>query len=59
MTDDVYEFMRKNDELRRDASEDQGRIDSVSRRLRENTEINNFSLLIETALRRKQRKEST
>lgn len=59
MADDVYEFMRKNDELRRDASEDQDRIDSVSRRLRKNTEINNFSLLIETALRRKQRKEST
>ena len=58
MTDDVYEFMRKNDELRRDASEDQDRIDSVSRRLRKNTEINNFSLLIETAMRRKQRKEN-
>ena len=56
MADDVYEFMRKNDELRRDASEDQDRIDSVSRRLRKNTEINNFSLLIETAMRRKQRK---
>ena len=58
MIDDVYEFMRKNDELRRDASEDQDRIDSVSRRLRKNTEINNFSLLIETAMRRKQRKEN-
>lgn len=58
MIDDVYEFMRKNDELRRDVSEDQDRIDSVSRRLRKNTEINNFSLLIETAMRRKQRKEN-
>ena len=58
MTDDVYEFMRKNDELRRDASEDQDRIDSVSRSLRKNVEINNFSLLIETAMRRKQRKEN-
>lgn len=58
MTDDVYEFMRKNDELRRDASEDQDRIDSISRRIRKNTEINNFSLLIETAMRRKQRKEN-
>lgn len=58
MTDDVYEFMRKNAELRRDVSEDQDRIDCVSRRLRKNTEINNFSLLIETAMRRKQRKEN-
>ena len=58
MSDDVHEFMAKNAELRRDASDDQDRIDSISRRLRKNTEINNFSLLIETAMRRKQRKEN-
>lgn len=58
MSDDVHEFMRKNAELRRDASDDQDRIDSISQRLRKNTEINNFSLLIETAMRRKQRKEN-
>ena len=59
MADDVHEFMAKNAELRRDASDDQDRIDSISQRLRKNTEINNFSLLIETAMRRKQRKENT
>lgn len=59
MADDVFEFMRKNAELRRDASEDQDHIDDISQRLSKNTEINNFSLLIETAMRRKQRKEST
>ena len=59
MADEVHEFMAKNAELRRDASDDQDRIDSISQRLRKNTEINNFSLLIETAMRRKQRKENT
>lgn len=58
MTNDVFEFMRKNAELRRGASEDQDNIDDISRRITRNTEINHFSLLIETAMRRKQRKEN-
>lgn len=57
MMDELYEFLRKNEELRQNVADDQERIDSVGRSLKRNTEINNFSLLIETAMRRKQRKE--
>lgn len=56
MVDELHEFMKKNDELRREASKDQRRIDTSGISLKRNTEMNNFSYLIETAMRSKQRK---